>query len=105
MVMKTSSEWEVRLTKCLEASRIPKRMHGGIIRYIINSTRPGDFLCAIITNNLKVAFATADDENQDIIKDYIQWFYNHAPGPCWGSEKAMSNWTGTNKGEHNEELI
>jgi hypothetical protein len=98
MVMKTASEWEVRLTKSLEASKIPERMYGGIIRYIITSIHPGDFLCAIITNNLKGAFTTADDENQLIVRDYVQWFYNHAPGSCWGSKEAMSNWTGTNKG-------
>ena len=72
--------------------RIPERMRPGILRYINKGVIPGDFLQAIITNNLREAFARADDENRHIIGNYVKLFYCHAPAGCWGSVDAMRYW-------------
>lgn len=88
---------ESELTQSLRDCGIPERMQGGIIRYIVNYIKPGDFLCAVITNNLKETFGKADEENQGIIRNYVNWFHNYAPGPCWGSEGKMMKWLGCTK--------
>jgi len=71
---------------------IPKRMMGGIQRYINDRIRPGDFLCCIISNNLKNSIGYADEENMENIPAFVDYFYNNAPHNCWGSEKIMNKW-------------
>jgi len=72
---------------------IPPRMMGGIERYIIEGIIPGQFLQAVICNDIKEAFGRADDENFHLMPAYINYFYNEAPAQCWGSKKHMENWS------------
>ena len=71
---------------------IPDQMMGSIKRYIEYGVIPGNFLQAIICNNLKEAVGKADDENIDNLPAYIGYFYNEAPTNCWGSHKRMVDW-------------
>lgn len=71
---------------------IPTHMQETIKRYVIEKVRPGDFLSAIIKNDLRNAIGHADSENLPLIKLYVQWFYNRAPMACTGSESAMNSW-------------
>ena len=72
--------------------RIPDRMVPGIERYINDHIRPGRFLQAVICNDLKESFGRADDENFENIAAYVAFFYNEAPGDCWGSKQKMESW-------------
>ena len=96
----------MRITdKDLLQFKIPKRMWCGIQRYIEHGIIPGDFLVSVITNNLKEAFARADDENVHLIEDYLRLFYNHAPNTCWGSPEEMYAWNkrgGPNEGKQDD---
>ncbi|HUS89234.1 MAG TPA: hypothetical protein VMW91_07700 [Desulfosporosinus sp.] len=71
---------------------IPYRMGPGIRRYIDDHIRPGDFLCAVISNNLKEAVHQADDENIQNLPAYVAYFYNKAPYNCHGSKEIMEAW-------------
>jgi hypothetical protein len=71
---------------------IPERMHGGLIRYVEQGIPPGDFLQAVINNDLREACGRADDENKRLLPEYIMWFYNWAPGACWGSPENFKEW-------------
>jgi hypothetical protein len=71
---------------------IPERMMGGITRYIEQGIPPGDFLNAIIDNNLSEAVSRADDENMANLPAYVAYFYNEAPSPCWGSPERRKAW-------------
>ena len=71
---------------------IPERMMGGITRYVEQGIPPGDFLTAIIENNLSEAIGRADDENMANIPAYCAYFYNEAPSPCWGSPAKRRAW-------------
>ncbi len=70
-----------------EDNMIPKRMMPGIRRYIDEHKRPGNFLQAIISNDLKAAVWNADDENMNLLPHYVQYFYWKAPSMCWGSQQ------------------
>ncbi len=72
---------------------IPDRMMDGIINYIENGIIPGDFLQAIICNDLKEAVGRADDENLGNIPAFVGYFYNEAPSLCWGSKEIMTGWS------------
>lgn len=71
---------------------IPDRMMGGIKRYIAEGIPPGDFLTAIICNDLKEAVGRADEENVANLPAFVSFFYNHAPSTCWGSTERMRAW-------------
>ena len=71
---------------------IPARMMEGIIRYIDKRIKPGDFLTAVITNDLTEAVSRADEENMQNLPAYVNYFYNEAPSPCWGSKEKMEEW-------------
>jgi hypothetical protein len=71
---------------------IPDRMREGIELYINCGVLPGSFLQAVIKNDLKQAVMYADDENMANLPAYANYFYNHAPHDCWGSENLMESW-------------
>lgn len=71
---------------------VPEHMHGGVIRYVEEGIPPGDFLTAVINNDLKGACVRADDKNKHALFSFIMWFYNQAPGGCWGYSGAVDYW-------------
>ena len=71
---------------------LPARMIPGLIRYIEDGILPGDFLQAILRNDLKEACAHADDENQGLIFQYVFALHNYAPSACWGSPAHVADW-------------
>lgn len=71
---------------------IPLRMMDGLDRYINHHIPPGDFLSAVIKNDLRGAVERADDENLTNIPAYVAFLYNEAPGGCCGSEENFKRW-------------
>ena len=59
----------------------------------VSERRPvGDFLTAILTNDLARAVAHADDTNVWLIPIYYGWVYNEAPQGCHGSKEKVKAW-------------
>lgn len=75
-----------------EYAQIPAHMQEAIRRYVVQGLQPGDFLTAVITNDLLNAVNRADADNLPLLKLYMRWFYNEAPAPCWGSRQNMTEW-------------
>lgn len=71
---------------------IPEHMRIPMVEYVQNRRKPGDFLTAVITNNLKNAIGYADETNLPLLKLYVWWFYNVAPANCQGSVEKMNAW-------------
>ena len=71
---------------------IPERMGGGIRRYVDHGIQPGDFLTAVIQNNLHESVGSADDENRKNLPAYVSYFHQECPRICWGSPDRMSLW-------------
>ena len=71
---------------------IPEYMMGGVTRYIEHGIPPGDFLTAVICNDLFEAISRADDTNMRNLPAYIGYFYNKAPSECFGSKEKMDAW-------------
>lgn len=92
MATATQFEYPVEEWFTGEYAAIPERMQEGIKRYVIDRLLPGDFLRAVIQNDLRHAVWYADDENLPLIPLYVRWFYNRAPSRCHGSPKAFVEW-------------
>ena len=71
---------------------LPIRMQDSLDRYIQEHCPVGDFLSAVIDNNLRAAVCLADDENIQNIPAFVSYLYNEAPGACWGSPEKRKAW-------------
>ena len=71
---------------------IPDHMMDGLTRYIESGIPPGDFLSAVLSNNLHEAVTRADDENVKNLPAYLGYLVNEAPSNCWGSREKVKEW-------------
>jgi hypothetical protein len=76
---------------------IPERMRESLELYVNLGVMPGDFLQAVICNDLKKAVMYADGENMGNLPAYVNYFYNHTPHDCHGSEIIMGRWMAEKK--------
>lgn len=65
---------------------IPDHMWEGIDRYVEHGIA-GDFLKAVICNDLRAACERADDINRHRLFNYVNLMYNEFPAGIWGSEE------------------
>ena len=72
--------------------RIRPSMLDAIDRYINDRILPGNFLRAIISNDLRESTGRADDDNLRNIPAFVAFFWNEAPASCWGSTEKMKAW-------------
>ena len=79
-------------TQSLQKCGIPDYMHSWIIRFYENGVPPGEFLTAVIDNDLRAACASADDTNRHLLFNYMMWFHNHAPAGTWGYQRATDTY-------------
>lgn len=73
-------------------SLIPGYMRGAVERYVMDGVPPGSFLMAVLTNDLKEAFARADDDNARSMPGWVRFLYNYMPSTCHGSPSKVSAW-------------
>lgn len=73
-------------------SILPGHMRGGMQKYIEDGIRPGDFLLAVLRNDLVGAAKLADEINLRRLHDFAEFLYNEAPIACWGNKEAIDEW-------------
>jgi hypothetical protein len=76
----------------IDYSTLPVKFEGGVRRYIENRTPGGDFLNAVLCNDLCKALSHADLESSRLIFELHAWLYNNAPSICWGTKKKFNEW-------------
>ena len=69
---------------------LPDHLRGGMARYIEHKIKPGDFLSAVLTNDLMVAVFRWDGMTE--LLDVVRWVYNQAPPACFGSREKFKEW-------------
>ena len=72
--------------------KIPERLHDGLTNYLEHHVPCGDFLTAILENDLREACGRADDENMWLIPVIVAYLYNEAPSTSWGSLGKVRDW-------------
>jgi hypothetical protein len=73
-------------------NRLPCHMRSSMKNYIEHRILPGQFLCAVLENNLCRAVGHADVINITKLKDFVEFLYNDAPSECWGSRERVRSW-------------
>ncbi len=79
---------------------IPEHCREGMRLYMEHGILPGDFMQAVISNNLVEAFFRADDINVHRMLDYAHFLYWEAPSMSWGSEDKMYAWAKKQRDKH-----
>jgi len=72
--------------------KLPLSAQGGMRRYIEDGIPPGGFLQAVLSDSLVEAYARADSENTERMRDYAAWLYSDCPRTAWGSQKIVQQW-------------
>lgn len=71
---------------------IPEMLKASIDRYVEKRQPVGDFLRAVLSNDLREAVIRADETNLRELKQIVGYCYWEIPGNCWGSPKAYKEW-------------
>lgn len=71
---------------------IPSHMHGAVRRYVMHGIAPGQFLTAVLCNDLKEAFARADDDNTAAMLGWVRFMHNYMPANSQGSLDQFRAW-------------
>lgn len=74
---------------------IPEHMMESLECYIKHGCPVGDFLTAVLCNDLMGACGRADDENMANLPAYCAYLYNEAPAGCHGSKENVARWIKT----------
>ena len=64
----------------------------GIDEFVQYGQPLGDFLTAVLQNNLVEAIGRADEENQRDIVEIVGYLYWEIPSSCWGSPEKVAKW-------------
>ncbi|MFQ5787384.1 MAG: hypothetical protein ACE5H1_05330 [Thermodesulfobacteriota bacterium] len=71
---------------------LPTYMRDEMKLYIEHRIPPGDFLAAVLSNDLIRSAIMADDINRRCLFEYIVWLRNYAPPKCYGSYEKVKEW-------------
>jgi hypothetical protein len=72
--------------------RVPEHLRDGLRRYVDEHLLPGQFLTAVLANDLFDALGRADIKSRAGLYDVVAFLYNHAPGGCYGNAERVSRW-------------
>jgi len=75
--------------------QIRREILEGINRHVLHHQPVGHFLTAVLCNNLREAFARADNGNQKVLFQIVSYCHNQIPGVCWGTPEKVKAWTET----------
>jgi hypothetical protein len=73
-------------------AELPEHMVRALKRYVSHGDDPGNFLRAVLANDLISACDKADSINIKLLPQYARYMYNNMPAGSWGSTERISAW-------------
>lgn len=71
---------------------LPEHMQDGARLYVEQGVPPGDFLTAVLQNDLVEAFNRADATNVHAMLAWAKWLDKDCPRAAWGSKEQVEKW-------------
>lgn len=71
---------------------VPGHLQPALRRWIGYGELPGDFLQAVLRNDLRGAVLRADDVALPAIRSIVRFMINNPPSICWGTDMAVTRW-------------
>ena len=86
--------------------RVPSHMESALKKYVETGRLHGDFLRAVMENNLVEAYGSADLKNRDAMEEWTMCLFNDIPASCWGDEETVNAWieSGGLEGKENNDI-
>lgn len=73
---------------------VPQHTAEALADYVVRGRQHGDFITAVLSNNLQLTFGYADDLNRERLHEIIRFLWNDVPASCWGSPEKVEQWEG-----------
>lgn len=86
--------WESGKLHSYYTDAIPARLIESLERYIVERCPVGDFLRAVLSNDLRDAIGRADPTSLAAMQQLVALLHNEAPSACWGSPAKVAAWLG-----------
>lgn len=74
-----------------DANKIPLLTKENLINYRDKGIPPGDFVRALLENNLLESFLRADDNNRSYLQHTVAWLYWEMPSNLWKCKENINN--------------
>ena len=71
---------------------VREQMRDSVLAYIQEGRPVGDFLTAVLSNDLREAVGRADNQNLSALPSFVFFLYNYAPSGCWGNRPRVQRW-------------
>jgi hypothetical protein len=71
---------------------IPAPIRIELTAWVQDGVWPGDFLVAVLSNDLLATVAFEDQFDSKYMKALCVFIYNHMPVDSWGSPKKLRDW-------------
>jgi hypothetical protein len=78
------------IAECFE--RIPSETMTCLTLYVRHHWPVGDFLMAVLSNDLRNAIGRADEKNLPALPAIVMFLHNEVPARCWGSPERVAAW-------------
>jgi hypothetical protein len=86
------TDYRTHLRVRLALYGVPNRVREGLTEYLAARRKTGDFLKAVLSNDLKDAALRADEVNERHLVDIVRFLVHTAPATSWGSPAAVKAW-------------
>lgn len=71
---------------------LPPAIWAALRQYALSRRLAGNFVMAVLTNNLREAIRGADAESLAALPDIVGYCHWELPGNCWGSVSKVKAW-------------
>jgi hypothetical protein len=75
-----------------DALWIPPAIKAAIDEHVLNGRTPGNFVQAVLENDLAAAVLKADQTNYLMLGAIVGYCFNTLPYSCWGTKQAVEYW-------------
>ena len=83
------------LTTRARENGVPETLIDGLVQYCAGRRPTGDFLRAVLANDLRDALRRADPRNRRGLYEIVVFQDQHATRQCWGSPAIVEAWLGS----------
>lgn len=101
----TQQQREQIMAEALEhAAGVPEDILRSLTAYILDLRPTGEFLRAVLSDELTEAVCRADDDNLAALPQIVKFIYNWLPENSWRSPEKVSNWLRQGTGRFSADL-
>jgi len=87
-----SDDFRVHLRRRLIECDVPVTLHDGLIEYLAARRPVGEFLTAVLKNDLRNAVVRADARSSLALRQIVLFLHNYAGADAWGSPAVVAAW-------------